>query len=312
MEPTDAPGDEMRRHVRNPVPPLDPSMVERMLDGAVQAEDVPVEYRDVLRMLAAAAAPAAGPPAAAEAAALAAFRSTRRPAHPPRRTSVLTKLLGAKALAALVLGTASVGTAAAAATGTLPDGAQAAAHRVVASVPDSDRSDAAEEARKSAAKSDGALPGALGLCRAYAAGAGKEKGARLDSTAFQQLAEEAGGAEGVEAYCTTVLAAERGSAPGSSSARAGADTTVLVGLCRSWLAADAKDRTDGLSKSVLDRLATAAAGADSIEAYCSELAGPAPADLQPGAPAKAPVSPGTDARVDHNSPSHPAPPTPRG
>ena len=302
----------MRRHSRNPVPPLDPDMVERMLDGAVPAEDVPVEYRDVLRMLAAAAAAATAPPApAAEAAALAAFRSTRRPTDPPRRTSVLTKLLGAKALAALVLGTASVGTVAAAATGTLPDGAQAAAHSVVAGLPDADRPTVAEAAGKSAAKAAGALPGAAGLCRAYAAGEGGEKGGRLDSTAFQRLADEAGGAEGIEAYCTTVLAAERGAAAASSPSRAGTDTT-LVGLCRSWLAADAQGRTDTLSASVLERLTTAAAAAESIEAYCSELVGAAaaPADRQPSAPAKAPVAPGAGA--DRGSPSHPAPPTPRG
>ena len=308
----------MRRHSRNPVPPLDPDMVERMLDGAVPAEDVPVEYRDVLRMLAAAAAPATAPPApAAEAAALAAFRSTRRPTDPPRRTSVLTKLLGAKALAALVLGTASVGTAAAAATGTLPDGAQAAAHRVVAAVPDSDRSAVAEEAAKAPATSDGTLPGAVGLCRAYAAAEGTEKGGRLDSTAFQRLADAAGGAEGVGTYCTTVLAAERGSAPASSASRAGTDA-ALVGLCRSWLAADAQGRADALDRSSLDRLTAAAAGAESIKAYCSELVGPAPAGRQPSAPAtspspaKAPVSPGTGGRTDHGSPTHPAPPTPRG
>jgi hypothetical protein len=325
----DALDDEMRRYPRNPVPPLDPTMVERILDGTVHAQDVAPDYRDVLRVLAAAAAPAAPTPAA-EAAALAAFRSTRHPVDPPRRKSVLGKLLGAKALAALVLGTASVGTAAAAAAGALPDPAQATAHRIVAAVPDSDRaaqagsgvgseagsrgSTAGEHAAGSAAGSHAstagdhaALPGAAGLCQAYASGQGGENGRRLDATGFQRLADAAGGTDRIAAYCAKVTAGTR---TADSAATAAGQHGALVGSCRSWLAADRAGRTATMATPVLDRLAAAAGGPGSIATYCSDLVGSAPGQPAATETARAKPAPPTKPAGGHSTPSHPAPPTP--
>jgi hypothetical protein len=316
MDPADAPDDEMRRHPRNPVPPLDPAMVERILDGAVPEQDVPPPYRDVLRVLTAAAAPVAPVPSA-ETAALAVFRSTRSPVDPPRRKSVLSKLLGAKALAAIVLGTASVGTAAAAATGTLPDSAQATVHRVIAKVPDADgvgsgvgtgadsRADSSAHRAADASAKAGALPGAAGLCQAYASGQGGENGGRLDSAGFQRLSDAAGGTDRIEAYCATVTAA------------AGGQHDDLAGSCRSWLVASRDGRTVTLGKAVLDRLSAAAGGPASIATYCTDLVGRVPADQKPtaaGTPA-ASADPGTPQRGgsggERSTPSHPvAPPTP--
>jgi hypothetical protein len=312
MAPGDALDDEMRRHPRNSVPPLDADTAERMLDGALDPQDAPPDYRDVLRVLAAASAPASAD-SSAEAAALAMFRSARRPVDTPRRTSVLSKLLGAKALAALALATASVGTAAAAATGTLPDAAQAAVHRVVAAAPDADRGDqaAAGGAAKANARS-AADP--VGLCRAYAAGRGGEQGGKLDAVAFERLTAAAGKA-GVDSYCATVMAGARaGSAAHAAGAKADA---ALVGQCRSWLAAEQQGSTAALGKAVLDRLAAAAGGADQIAAYCADLAEQASADQGPGvttdtrpSTAKAPESPGAGAPGQGASTSHPVAPTP--
>ena len=187
MWPGDAVDGEMRRHPRTPVPPLDPAMAERILDGTVHEDDVPPGYRDVVRVLASAAAsPSLVPPV--EAAALATFRSARRPVDAPRRRSVLSKLLGAKAVAAAVLGTAAVGTAAAAATGTLPDAAQAKAHHIVAAVPDAKPAGHGAAAGTSrtrggtGASDHPALPGVAGLCQAYGSGngGGERQPARRD------------------------------------------------------------------------------------------------------------------------------------
>jgi hypothetical protein len=324
MGAADASDDEMRRHSRNPVPPLDPAMVERLLDGAVHEQDVPPDYRDVLHVLTAAAAPAAPIPGA-EAAAVAAFRSARSPADQPRRKSVFSKLLGAKALAALVLGAASVGTAAAAAAGALPDSAQATVHRVVAKVPAPDRAAAAGSATGARAASatrsrptptaaaDGTLPGAAGLCQAYRSGQGGEKGGRLDSAGFERLSTAAGGADRIDAYCATVTAAG-GTAAGGTAA--GGNGEALAGSCRAWLAASRAGRTATVGKGVLDRLATAAGGPASIGTYCSELVGPVPDDHKPtgagtpGPPADPGRSHGSGAGGERNTPSHPAP-TPR-
>jgi hypothetical protein len=320
MRPDDAPDHEMRHH-RNPVPPLDAVTAERMLDGTVPEDDVPPDYRDVLRVLAAAAAPAAPAPAA-EAAALAAFRSARRPVDPPRRTSVLSKLLGAKAVAAIVLGTATVGTAAAAATGELPDQAQAKAHSIVAAVPDADGSGHAagsgDDARTGGTGGAAALPGAAGLCQAYGTGSGGDNGKRLDSTALARLADAAGGADKVSAYCKTVTAA----ASRASEAAAGADSRALAGACHGWLAAGAAGRTP--ARTVVDRLTAAAGGADAIASYCEALVGEDTGGAS-GHPSAAPQptaqpTPGSTPHGDapteppakghaSGTPAHPAPPT---
>jgi hypothetical protein len=318
MRPGDAFDDEMRRHPRNPVPPLDPAMAERLLDGTVHEDDVPPDYRDVVRVLAAAAAsPSLVPPA--EAAALAAFRSARRPVDPPRRTSVLSKLLGAKAVAAVVLGTAAVGTAAAAATGTLPDAAQAKAHNIVAAVPDSAGAEAG--AAKAAAHTPSAsgrpaLPGAVGLCQAYGSGSGGDHGQRMDSTAYGRLADAAGGADKITAYCETVAAA----ASRAAGSAATGEREALAGVCRAWLAAG--QAGEAPAAAVVDRLTKAAGSADAIAQYCSTLVGgdnPAGAADRPAAPAaptatpagNAPSAPPGDGHATA-TPSHPAPPTPRG
>ena len=185
-------------------------MAERILDGTVHEDDVPPGYRDVVRVLASAAAsPSLVPPV--EAATLATFRSVHRPVDAPRRRSVLSKLLGAKAVVAAVLGTAAVGTAAAAATGTLPDAAQAKAHHIVAAVPDAKPAGHGAAAVTSRTRGTGAsdhpaLSGAAGLCQAYGSGNGAENGNRLDATAFGRLAAAAGGAGNIAAYCRTVAA----------------------------------------------------------------------------------------------------------
>ena len=318
MWPGDAVDDEMRRYPRTPVPPLDPAMAERILDGTVHEDDVPPGYRDVVRVLASAAAsPSLVPPV--EAAALATFRSVHRPVDAPRRRSVLSKLLGAKAVAAAVLGTAAVGTAAAAATGTLPDAAQAKAHHIVAAVPDAKPDGHGAAAVTSGTRSGTgasdhpALPGVAGLCQAYGSGNGAENGNRLDATAFGRLAAAAGGAGKIAAYCRTVEASA--SHPAGSTAGDGKD---LPGACRSWQAADKDGRAPAAA--VLARLTTAAGGADAIQPYCAAVLnednGPS-ADRPSAAPSasprgNAPTAPPGEGNDQGDSPSHPAPPTPRG
>ena len=296
-------------------------MAERLLDGTAHEDDVPPGYRDVMRVLAAAASPSPVP--SVEAAALAAFRSTRRPVDPPRRSSVLSKLLGAKAVAAIVLGTAAVGTAAAAATGTLPDSAQAKAHNIVAAVPDAHPAGhgagavtaATHTPRAGGASDHPTLPGVAGLCQAYGSGSGAENGGRLDSTAFGRLADAAGGADKIAAYCRTVTAAAT-----RAAGSAAGDRASLAGACRAWLAADRAGRAPAAT--VLDRLTTAAGGADAIAPYCAALVGEdnggdaaspdRPSAAPPATPrGNAPSAPPGDGH-GQGTPSHPAPPTPRG
>jgi hypothetical protein len=288
-------------------------MAERILDGTVHEDDVPPGYRDVVRVLASAAAsPSLVPPV--EAAALATFRSVRRPVDAPRRRSVLSKLLGAKAVAAAVLGTAAVGTAAAAATGTLPDAAQAKAHHIVAAVPDAKPAGhgaAAVTSRGTGASDHPALSGVAGLCQAYGSGNGAENGNRLDAAAFGRLAVAAGGAGKIAAYCRTVAAS-------ASHASAAGDGKDLPGACRSWQAADKDGHAPAAA--VLARLTTVAGGADAIRHYCAAVLNEdkgQSADRPSAAPSEspqgnAPTAPPGNGHDQGDSPSHPAPPTPRG
>ncbi|HEY7104477.1 MAG TPA: hypothetical protein VH573_22795 [Mycobacteriales bacterium] len=295
-------------------------MAERILDGTVHEDDVPPGYRDVVRVLASAAA-SPSPVPTEEAAALATFRSVHRPVDAPRRRPVLSRLLGAKAVAALVLGTAAVGTAAAAATGTLPDAAQAKAHHIVAAVPDAGPAGHGAAAvtthtpRTAGASDHPAVPGVAGLCQAYGSGNGGDNGNRLDATAFGRLAAAAGGAGKIAAYCRTVAASASRPAGSAAGSAAGADKD-LAGACRSWQAAGKDGRA--AAAPVLARLTTAAGGADAIGPFCTALldedkgqGGDRPSAAPPASPrGNAPTAPPGNGH-DEGGPSHPAPPTPR-
>ena len=237
---------------------------------------------------------------------------------------MLSKLLSAKAVAAVVLGTASVGTAAAAATGTLPDAAQAKAHSIISAVPASDRGDHAGAGAESGGSDSSAkhestaLSGAKGLCQAYGSGQGGENGKRLDGAGFQRLADAAGGRDQIAAYCGKVMAGAKAGgsdATGSPAAsQAGSQRDAMSGPCRSWLAAKEAGRTATLGKGVLDRLTAAAGGPDSIASFCTQLVGSVPGGEKPTAAPGKPTNPGGNqggnGGDDGSAPTHPAPRTP--
>lgn len=149
---------------------------------------------------------------AGERAAVAAFRQARRLSPSPSRRRSTVPGLAARSLAAKVVISIGVlsfgGIAVAAETGSLPDAAQSAAHRLLGAVgvPDAD-----EHAINQAGSGDGSQldanhPAVPGLCRAFAAGEKDEHGTALDSTAFRALATAAGGEDKIEAFCAEVLA----------------------------------------------------------------------------------------------------------
>ncbi len=308
MPDEDALGGEMRRlHGPGPAypPPLDPDTVDRLLAGAVHPADAPPGYAEVVRVLAATAARPTPAELAGEAEAAEAFRAARRPLDRPRRKPVLGKLVSAKALVVLAAGVVSVGTAAAAATGALPDQAQKAAHRLVAAMPAPAESMRPESAHP--ASTD--LPGAVGLCHAWAAGQGGEHGKKLDATAFQRLATAAGGADKVAGWCAAQsdAAAPLSSArPTAGQASAQSGDKALIGQCRAWLAAQQSGQTHKLGKAVLDRLTTAAGDSTKVATYCATLVASAPAETEQTAD--------HDATVPATPTAHPgnsvAPPTP--
>jgi hypothetical protein len=172
-------------------------------------------------LLAAARAPAAKHELTCEPVILAEFRS----AHldlitPPRRTSMLkttaAKLLTAKLLAGAALATAATGgVALAAATNTLPDAVQGAAHDVFNAPAPSDHgkpSQRPSQGKQSATESSAApkatpSPSLRGLCTAYQAGATSNNGKALNNPAFSALITAAGGTDKVAAYCTTLIGA---------------------------------------------------------------------------------------------------------
>lgn len=163
-----------------------------------------------------------------EQAALAAFQAAAdlSPVPQPRRLSMLkialAKLLTVKASATIIAATGAGGVALAASTGALPnplvDTPAVHVPATPTAIPTVTPSLPAGVATPSlpAGVVDPAIipsPELLGLCRAYAAGAGAEAGAALDSPAFRVLITAAGTVEQVDEYCAALRAAEADDRP---------------------------------------------------------------------------------------------------
>jgi hypothetical protein len=149
------------------------------------------------------------------------------PSKLPRvRTAILAGLtalsLGGVAAAATGLSAASAERANQAASGS---SAAASAHGAAATfVPGPDAGGAADAAGGNASEHatgpDASGAARHGLCQAWAAGQGDDQGRRSDAPAFQALADAAGGADQVAAYCAaeTAGADSQGRRPASPPA----------------------------------------------------------------------------------------------
>jgi hypothetical protein len=216
--------DEMRQppaSSRSTPPALDRDTADRLLAGRLDPGDAPAGYAAVARLLAAATAPPSVDELAGEQAAVAEFAATAR-SHPPtptpRRAVMPRKRFGVKAAVVAVAAVLTIGGVAAAATGVLPGSAQRTTDRAPASsrgrsaadthqgtATGRDASGPASSAttrdRGAATGPDASGPAKDGLCRAWLAGNGAQRGKKEDSTAFQALARAAGGADRIAAYC---------------------------------------------------------------------------------------------------------------
>jgi hypothetical protein len=220
-------------------PVADQELLERLLDGPLDAGSVPPGYGGLARLLVAATAPAAPDELAGEQLAMATFAAVMR-SHPPtlvpRRTAVARKVFTMKAAAAALVAVLSVGGVAAAATGLLAGqaspvtdqapattGVDAAAHGLgqaaaanVAGAAHAGATDA--QGRESAVGPDATGAARAGLCRAWQAGEGANHGGRMDAVAFQALVAAAGGADKVAAYCEGVADGSSAGAHGQGRA----------------------------------------------------------------------------------------------
>jgi hypothetical protein len=208
-------------------PADDQDLLERLLGGRLDPASAPPGYGRLARLLAAATAPAAPQELAGERLAMASFAAAMR-SHPPtlspRRTAMPRKVLTIKAAAAALVAVLSLGGVAAAASGLLPDqaspvadqasattGTDAAAHGLgpaaAANLGEAaDAGSADGQGRASAVGPDATGTARVGLCRAWQAGPGAHHGRRMDAVAFRALAEAAGGADHIAAYCQDVAA----------------------------------------------------------------------------------------------------------
>ncbi|SDZ16496.1 hypothetical protein SAMN05444365_106108 [Micromonospora pattaloongensis] len=173
----------------------------------------------VASLLAAAAAPRRPGELAGEDAAVAAFRAAAqggvRPSPTPRRRRRRSTVRAA-AWAAALAATATAGAALAATVQLTDDGPQPRTSTAVPTAPprspDPSPSLAAPTASPaptpSAAPSSVRVPGpaTTGLCRAYLAKKGAERGKSLETPAFRALVAAAGGRDRVDAYCARVVA----------------------------------------------------------------------------------------------------------
>jgi len=206
--------------------PFDPFTVERLIAEPATARDA--AEQDLATLFGALRAPAEPQELAREREHLAAFAANRAlgtPVITTRRTSVLTTFLATKtAAAAAAVAAVTAAGAAGAYTGTLPDRLQSVAHDTIGAPagetraqrpdpspkphPSPSRDTNGKESAGAAGGVDATGAAAHGLCTAFAAG-----GLATTSTAYRSLAEAAGGASRIDAYCASVPA------PGTPSAR---------------------------------------------------------------------------------------------
>jgi hypothetical protein len=228
-----------------PTPPADgQDLLNRLLEGRLNPASAPPGYGRVARLLAAATAPATPEELADAQQTMAAFAAemwSHPPTLVPRRTAVPRKVLTIKAAAAALVAVLSLGGVAAAAGGLLADqaslvadqasattGTDAAAHGLGRAAAANlggaaDAGSADGQGRASAVGPDATGTARVGLCRAWQAGPGAHHGRRMDAVAFQALAEAAGGADHIAAYCQDVAPGGSADAHGNSQASPRAD-----------------------------------------------------------------------------------------
>jgi hypothetical protein len=171
-------------------------------------------------------ADAAGPAHEAELAGLGTARAAFTALRPSHRrfpvTSVLGRLLALKVLLVGAAAASLGGVSLAAASGSLPDGAQNAAHQLVGAPAAHGHSAGVRQdgihrhqpsSSSSATPEASPSPSLVGLCRAYGAGVATSHGKALDNPAFTALMTAAGGKEGVDAFCAAQLAGAPGGKP---------------------------------------------------------------------------------------------------
>jgi hypothetical protein len=248
MRGNDALEADMRRPLEFPeagLPAADQDLLERLLDGRLDPALAPPGYGGLARLLAAAIAPAGPEELVGEQLAMATFTAEMRshsPALSPRRTAVPRKILTMKAAAAALVAALSIGGVAAAAGGLLPDqaspvadqapattGADAAAQGLGKAAAANlggaaDAGSADGQGRASAVGPDASGAARAGLCRAWQAGQGADHGQKADSVAFQALADAAGGADNIAAYCQDVAAGSSADAHGKRQASPPSDS----------------------------------------------------------------------------------------
>ena len=241
MSDDDALGPDMHRplgFLRPPPPPADQDILEQLLDGQVDRASAPPGYGKLARLLAAATAPAAPQELASQQRVMAEFAAVMR-SRPPtlssRRTPVPSKVFTIKAAAAALVAVLSIG-GIAAATGLLPDQASPVADQATATTAadaaahglgkaaaanlagTAQAGSTAGQGREAAVGPDATGAARAGLCRAWQAGQGTDHGRRMDSVAFQALADAAGGADNVAAYCEDVSVGASADARGQGQA----------------------------------------------------------------------------------------------
>jgi hypothetical protein len=217
---------------------LDEDTVERLLAGVLPPDRAPAGYVRVAQLLAAAAAAPTPEELAVQGAVLAELRAMARarsavataPVREPRRR----RRTGLAVV--IVVGALATGGVAGAATGHLPGPVRDAARTITRAEIGTPASPATGQPptsatgipavgsagstapRPGAAPSSGpgstgagvaagpaADPALKGLCLAYAAGEGADRGGKLDATALAELARAAGGEEQVAAFCEDLL-----------------------------------------------------------------------------------------------------------
>ncbi|HLG67536.1 MAG TPA: hypothetical protein VKV36_06670 [Acidimicrobiales bacterium] len=196
---------------------LDPTLVERLLGGALHPDDAPPGLGHVAELVRAARGPATSAEHVGREAAMSAFAAMKDgsgvPAPTARRQSMLGKFMTLKVLAAAGP-IALAGAGAAAATGSLPAPAQSAVSHVLADVgisvpnPDTGHSGTSDSVNGTShaqgPDASATSPATFGLCTAFTSG-----GLDSHSVAYANLSKAAGGDSAIQSYCQGIISAHQ-------------------------------------------------------------------------------------------------------
>ncbi len=229
--------------------PIDDATADRLLTGQLSPDDAPADVAALAALIQVASGPVSPSELVREApvvASMVAASTATQPTTSPRRQTMLSKLTTAKIAGLAAVGVLGIGTAAAAATGSLPGQTSHASSNAASGLATASSHDSVPDTATSSTTEVTTAPGAtvatpaatsnsipptgpanvhaqFGLCTAFLAGNSTTSGSSTtlppqdSSTAFRALIGQNGGVAATVTYCKGIVSAGAPTGTGSAT-----------------------------------------------------------------------------------------------